>query len=346
MAMQQNAAGLDFWRLMTGIGLGVELVTADAYLCELVPAAVRGRAFAVNQFITYLAVPVIALIAWQLVPIAPLGVDGWRWVVVAGASGALVIWFIRSGLPESPRWLAAQGRLPAAEAVLDAIEADVLRGHDGPLAPPRPVVAVVERGRFKELFDRVHAPRTIMLLLFHFAQSIGLYGFANWIPTFLQEQGVTLTASLGCTLGIAMLTPAGPLLGLAFADRFERKWQIVTAAILVAASGLAFSQVRDGPLIVLSGSLVTIGATIISFNFHAYQSELYPTRIRALAIGFVYSASRLSGMLSGFLIAFALDRAGVPGALSVIVSAMGVIALSIAMLGPRTRGRTLEQINT
>jgi putative MFS transporter len=54
MAFQHDAAWLNFWRLMTGIGLGVELVTIDAYLSELVPARIRGRAFAVSAVISYL----------------------------------------------------------------------------------------------------------------------------------------------------------------------------------------------------------------------------------------------------------------------------------------------------
>jgi len=59
---------------------------------------------------------------------------------------------------------------------------------------------------------------------------------------------------------------------------------------------------------------VTLGATTLSYSFHAYQSELYPTRIRARAIGFVYSWSRLSGIFSGFLVSYALSRGGVPAA--------------------------------
>ncbi|MFX5705895.1 MFS transporter, partial [Acinetobacter baumannii] len=75
------------------------------YLSELVPKAVRGRAFALCQGIGFTAVPVVAFLSYLLVPTAPLGVDGWRWVVLIGASAALVVWWLRAGLPESPRWL-------------------------------------------------------------------------------------------------------------------------------------------------------------------------------------------------------------------------------------------------
>ncbi len=61
---------------------------------------------------------------------------------------------------------------------------------------------------------------------------------------------------------------------------------------------------------------------ILSFSFHAYQAELYPTRIRALAVGFVYSWSRLSVVFSAFVIAFVLDRFGVPGVFTFIAGSM------------------------
>jgi putative MFS transporter len=156
------------------------------------------------------------------------------------------------------------------------------------------------------------------------------------------HQGIALAHSLEYTLMIACITPLGPLLALSFADRFERKWQIVSAAILVASAGLVFAEVREPALIILCGCLVTIGATVMSLNFHAYQSELYPTRIRALAVGFVYSASRISGIFSGFLISFALARGGVSAALMLIAGCMAVVACSIGLLGPNTKGRSLE----
>src|ERR1700683_3346690 len=114
MAFQNDVFGLNLWRFISGIGVGVELVTIDAYLSELVPKELRGRAFALNQTIQFSAVPLVALLAWLLVPRAPFGLDGWRWVVLTGAAGALIVWRIRRDVPESPRWLAQQGKLSEA----------------------------------------------------------------------------------------------------------------------------------------------------------------------------------------------------------------------------------------
>jgi len=83
----------------------------------------------------------------------------------------------------------------------------------------------------------------------------------------------------------------------------------------------------------------------MSFAFHAYQSELFPTRVRAQAVGFVYSWSRLSAIFSSFLIAFFLRDFGVMGVFTFIAVSMLAVVLSIGIFGPRTRGLALEQIS-
>ena len=84
---------------------------------------------------------------------------------------------------------------------------------------------------------------------------------------------------------------------------------------------------------------------MLSYSFHAYQSELFPTRVRARAVGFVYSFSRLSTVFSSFMIAFFLSRFGTPGVFGFIGAAMLVVVLAIGLYGPRTRGLALEQIS-
>jgi putative MFS transporter len=348
-AFQQDALGLNFWRFVTGIGLGVEMVTIDAYISELVPKHMRGRAFACNQAIQFAAVPCVALLAWMLVPSAPFGIDGWRWVVSIGSAGALPVWLIRSRVGESPRWLAQRGFHEAADRALTNLETRAAREIGGSFPPPIPTpilppVADRKQARFRDLWSRRYAPRTVMLIVFHLFQTVALYGFTNWAPSFLVKQGITVTASLGYSLGIALVSPIGPLLGMMFADKVERKWQIMVCAILVAVAGVIFGEAHDGLAIMLSGAAVTIGATVLAFNFHAYQAELYPTEIRALAVGFVYSWSRLSGILSGFLIASVLRNFGVPAVFTLVAGSMVIITLTIGLLGPKTTNRSLESI--
>ncbi len=345
MAFQTTAFGLDLWRFIAGIGIGVELVTIDTYIAELVPRQVRGRAFAFNQVVQFSAIPAVAFLAWLLVPSAPFGLDGWRWVVLAGSAGAVVVWFIRLGVPESPRWLAHHGRLDEANAIVERFEAQAI-GESGALPQAVPEDAgATARGGFAEIWKRPYLARTLMLIVFNLFQTVGFYGFSNWVPSFLIKQGIAVTASLGYTFVIAIAAPFGPLLAALFTDRIERKWMIVAAAVCVAGFGLAFGQMREAVPLILFGALITLSNNIMSFSFHAYQAELYPTRIRALAVGFVYSFSRLSTVFSAFVIAFCLDRFGVAGVFALIAASMGVVVLAIGLFGPRTRNLSLEAIS-
>ncbi len=242
MALQTTALGLNVWRFVAGIGLGLEMVTIGTYLSELAPKRLRGRAFACCQAIGFTAVPVVAALSYLLVPTAPFGVDGWRWVVLIGAVAAIGVWWIRLVLPESPRWLAQRGRIAEAEHVMTTLERRVAAEYGRPLPTPEAPEPVVPYGRFADMWVPPYRYRTIMMAGFNIFQTVGFYGFANWVPTLLIKQGITVTNSLLYTAIIALAAPVGPLLGLAIADRYERKHVIVAAALAVLVLGLLFSQ--------------------------------------------------------------------------------------------------------
>jgi putative MFS transporter len=345
MAFQHSAISIVAWRLIAGIGIGVELVTIDTYITELVPKHLRGRAFAFNQVIQFSAVPVVALLAWALVPRSPFGIDGWRWVVLIGALSAIFVWFIRRAVPESPRWLISHGYAEGAKRVTAAMEARVTEEFGGPLPPANPQLVEETHGHFLDIFKPPYLSRTSMLMVFNFFQTAGYYGFASWVPTLLIAAGVTTTNSLRYSFIIAIAAPFGPLLAMRIADKFERKWQIVAAALCTAAFGILFSRQRNANLLIVFGVLLTCSNNWMSMAFHAYQPELFTTRVRAQAVGFVYSWSRLSAIFTSFLIGFFLRDFGVAGVFAFIAASMLMVMLSIGIFGPRTRGLALENIS-
>lgn len=346
MAFQRSGEMLNLWRFVAGVGFAVQLVTIDTYISELIPGVERGRAFSVNQFITFCVVPVVALLAWLLVPLTPLGIDGWRWVVLIGSVGAVLVWLLVQGIPESPRWLALQGRADEADAIMVAIEERVVTETGKPL--PLPALAHAEeigRGRFVEVFSPQYRKRTLILSVFNMAQVIGFYGFAAWVPTLLIARGITVTHSLEYSFIIAIANPIGPLLGTLFADRVERKRQIICGLMVMGLTMLAFSQTSSTALLIVLGVLFTLAANVMSYAYHNYQSELYPTRIRARAIGFVYSWSRIAAAFAGLAIGYFLSVGGVPAVAVFIAIAMVVGIVVIGVFGPTTKGISLEAIN-
>ena len=344
MAFQQDAFSLNLWRFICGIGIGVELVTIDTYIAELSPPKTRGRAFAYSNIIQFSAIPVVALLGWLLVPHTFFGIDGWRLVIVAGSVGALLAFFVRRNLPESPRWLASHGRAQEAETIVVSWEVEA-RLEGAELAEPVPHEVNQGRGRFGEIWQGVYRGRTVMLIAFNLFRAAGYYGFASWMPTLLIASGVEVTKSLGYTFIIAIAAPFGPLLGLLFSDRVERKWIIAGSALAIVAVGLAFTQAGSMLAIVACGVAMTLCNNILSFAYHGYQPELFPTRIRARAVGFVYSFSRISTTFSAFVIAFLLREFGAPGVFVFIAGCMAMVALVIGIFGPKTHGLALEKIS-
>ncbi|MDE2335341.1 MAG: MFS transporter [Rhodospirillales bacterium] len=348
MAFQGSGYTVCLWRFIAGVGLGVELVTIDTYIAELMPKEMRGRAFAFNQMVTFAVVPIVAFISYLLVPTTVFGLDGWRWVAIIGAIGAIFVWIIRLGLPESPRWLLNQGRIAEAEAITSMIEAKVRADLGADLPPPAAHEAdrMEKAGRFSEIWEPPYRSRTIMLMVFQFFQTFGFYGFAAWVPTLIAEQtGIKLGASLLYAFIIAIANPFGPMIAMTFADKFERKWQLVGAAVGIGVFGLLFAMQSTIPMLIVFGVLITLANNTLSYSFHAYQSELFPTRVRARAVGFTYSFSRISTVFAAFIIGAFLKWGGTGAVFGLIAFAMLVVVVAIGGFGPRTRDLQLEQIS-
>jgi putative MFS transporter len=345
MAFQPTAAGINLFRFLAGIGLGIESVVIDSYIAELVPRHARGRAFACSQAFGFTAVPLGAFLAWLLVPHAPLGLDGWRWVVLIGAVMALGGWYIRLRLPESPRWLIERGRIAEAEAIVAGLEARVAVEYGRPLPEPEPCGLAPRQGRFSEMWRPPYRRRTCMMIVFNIFQTVGYYGFLNWVPTLLIAQGITVTKSLAYTVLIALTAPLGPVIGFAVGDRIERKWVIIGSMAMLASVGLLFSATTIPAVLIACGMLLTTFQNIMSYSYHAYQAELFPTRIRAKAVGFVYSFSRMSQIANAFVIAFVLGRFGTAGVFMMIALAYLIVIVVTGIFGPRTSGRALEEIS-
>ncbi|HEY2845349.1 MAG TPA: MFS transporter, partial [Bryobacteraceae bacterium] len=249
-------------------------------------------------------------------------------------------------LPESPRWLALHGREKEAERVMSDLEARVERDTGASLSPPAPPVPVKQgSSSFREIFRPPYGKRTLVMSVFNLMQTIGFYGFGSWVPTLLIAKGINITTSLEYSFIIAIANPIGPLLGMLVADRMERKWQLVSAGFCIGTFMYLFAIQESFAMVILFGVLVTLSNNWMSFSLHNYQGELFPTRIRARAVGFVYSWSRVSAAFASLLIAFFLKEGGTPSVALFIAAAMAVMILTIGIFGPRTRDLTLEEIS-
>jgi len=343
MAFSSSASIIIVFRLLAGVGVGAQLVIIDTYITELTPSKHRGFYLAFSQFLMYLAVPIVSFLSYLLVP-THFMMAGWRWVVLIGGLGSIVVWWVRQGIPESPRWQEYVGRTKQADETMSKLE-DIIEKEKGSLPEPQETeVSKTDRARFLEILRPPYRGRTVMLSVFNLFQSVGFYGFASWVPSLLVSEGVTLVDSLLYTFIIALVNPVGPIVGMFTSDKLQRKTQIVIVAIVMAIVGTIFSFMRLPFFIILFGIIITLLNSWFSSLFHLYQAEVFPTRIRATGVGFTYGWSRLSAAFSGIVIAHLLIAFGVIGVFVFISISMLICAVTIGAFGPRTNKKNLEEV--
>jgi putative MFS transporter len=344
-AFSTSATVLIATRFLAGIGIGAELPLVDAYLGELLPARLRGRYTAWAYTLGFVGIPAAGLLGRILVPLEPLGIDGWRWMFVAGSLGAVIVWFVRTSLPESPRWLESVGRTAEAEAIVARMEEEASAA--GPLLPPsRDETATVGRARLSVLFGAQYRSRTIMLGVFHIFQTVGYYGFGTLVPLVLASKGYSIVTSLTFTTLTFIGYPIGSALSLPIVERVERKWLIAGSALLMSILGIAMGYASSPAAIVVFGFLYTAVSNVFSNGLHIFQVEIFPTYIRATAAGLCYGLSRLSSAAMPFVLLPVLEDWGAGPMFTVVAGALWIVIVDIALFAPRTTGRALERVDT
>jgi putative MFS transporter len=344
-AFSANATMLIVTRFLAGIGIGAELPLVDAYLSELLPARLRGRYTAWAYTLGFLGIPAAGLLGRILVPLEPLGIEGWRWLFVAGSLGAVIVWFVRTRLPESPRWLESTGRIAEAESIVERMEKEA--AEIGPLPAPDKHVAVSTPGRpaLSVLLSGQYRRRTIMLGVFHIFQTIGYYGFGTLVPLVLASKGYPIVTSLTFTTLTFIGYPIGSALSIPIVERVDRKWLIAGSALLMSVLGIAMGYSTTPAAIVLFGFLYTAVSNVFSNGLHIFQVEIFPTFVRASAAGACYGLSRLSSAAMPFVLLPVLERWGAGPMFIVVATALWIVILDVALFAPRTTGRSLEEVN-
>ncbi|MGW5197674.1 MFS transporter [Streptomyces spiralis] len=334
-------------RLLAGLGIGPVLPLADAYLGDLLPVRSRGRLTAWAYTAAFTGVPAVGLMARWLQPRQPLGLDGWRWLLLIGAAGGLCVLVLRGRLVESPRWLASVGRIREAQAALARLE-----GGAPPVRSSVPTVPAGPRAaspaadaRDEPRLSPVHRRRVGMLAVFHLLQAFGGYGFGTMAPLVLAEKGYSIVHSLLFSAVTFLGYPLGSVLSVPLIERVQRKHLIVATSLAMAGSGMLFGFAGSETLIIVSGLVYTAVSNVFSNAYHVYQVEIFPTAYRVSAVSWTYSVSRICTAAMPFVMVPFLDACG-PGVLFVAVAVtLVLIAVDIGLLGPTTNGLALEEMN-
>lgn len=326
-------------RFVMGLGLGAEIVVGYVTMSEFVPPQRRGRWGTGLAVITNSALFVSALVARFVIPNW-----GWRWMFVIVGIGALIVWYLRKSMPESPRWLEAKGRTEEAERVLAAIEAEVGRSK---VLPPASAAAVplLARPSLAALLSGGLLMRTITGSVLLIALNTAIYGFIAFLPTFMVKQGLSIVTSLNYITLMSLGGPVGALIGMMLGDRVGRKPCIVIFAALAIVFGALYPTMSDPGLVMLTGFLlVTAVYVLVAIAWGLYVPELFPTELRMRGAGFCNTAGRLMTIITPQLVVPLFGYAGVTGVIALVAALLALQALLVAFFGIETKERSLESL--
>lgn len=353
-AVSPNYEVLVIGRLIVGFGLGGEIPAALTLLSEMVSTRHRGSfTAAVNVGGGGLGNPAaFGFAALILGPLSDLfgGEDNsWRFLFGLLIIPAAMVVFYRRYLPESPRFLANQGRFEEANIVFARLKSGRLRG---PLTEiynyfPDNLVATVKEAR-PRLRDLVEGPllrRTVSLSVVSWMTFGAQISVLLLMPIVLIDKGYGITDSLVFTMLMNVGSLIGALLATYGASRWPRKVVMVVTSILGLVTALMFGLVADGTVsILIFGTAFHLCLMLLNTTIFAWTPELYPTRIRAFGTAIIALQGNVGGALFPLVAAVVLTNYGVSG-MFITIAAVFIVLIVAVLFAPETQGKTLEEIN-
>jgi MFS transporter, putative metabolite:H+ symporter len=337
-AFAPNMMVLIACRFLMGVGLGAENVVGYSTMTEFVPAKTRGKWLGLMAVCVVTGLPVALLIASFVVP-----EFGWRAMFVLGGIGALVVWYLRKSLPESPRWLEAVGRSEEAEALMQSIEREASQGQ--PLPAPAAAPTVVVSREIATLFTAPLLSRMIVGSVCLITINTLLYGFVTWLPVFFIKQGLSIATSFGYSLLMALGAPIGSAIGALTADSWGRKPTIIGASLISVVLGIIYPMISDPILLPAVGFALTVPIyVLVALLFGIYIPELFPTEVRLRASGIVNTLGRGATIVTPFLVVMLFEARGVAGVMALMIGLLVVQIVTVWAFGIEPRHRSLEEL--
>jgi putative MFS transporter len=332
-------------RFLTGFGLGGELPAASTLVSEYSPANARGRNVVILESFWAWGWILAALVAYMLIPLY-----GWRMAFWVGAVPALYAAYLRKSVPESPRYLAAVGKVSEAEELVSSMERQagikqvpVIQEAAAETQPQ------AERVTFLSLFSKKYIVTTIVLWVIWFGINFGYYGFVLWTPTLLVGKGFALVKSFEFTLIMCLAQLPGYYSAAWLVEKVGRKAVLSTYFAGTALASWLFGHAAS------SGEVLAFGCMLYFFSLgawgcvYAYTPEVYPTAARASGTGWASAFGRIGAFIAPFVVPVIYKSYGAGKGYTyvfiMLTAVFAAVSIVVALLGRETMGKSLEEIS-
>ncbi len=350
------------WRIFGGVAIGLASNLSPMYIAEIAPAQIRGKLVAINQLTIVIGILIAQYINWFLVRNLPggatdefirnswFGQQGWRWMFGLTAAPSFLFFLGMLLVPESPRWLAKNGKSELARAILARIGGE-------PYA--RGAVADIEstleseelqRVRFSELLEpRMRKVLVLGVILAVFQQWCGINVIFNYAEEIFRAAGYDISTVLKNIAWTGSVNLAFTFVALGVVDRAGRRPLMLLGsaglAVIYLAMGLCYhGGVKGLPMLLLV--LAAIGCYAMSLAPVAWVviSEIFPNRIRGAAMAVAVSSLWIACFILTYTFPILNAKLGPAGTFGLYAAICVAGFLFIKFKLPETKGKTLEQI--
>lgn len=332
-----SALSIFLLRLVIGIAVGIEYPVATSLLVEFMPKKYRGPRLAMLTILWFAGAATAYLVGELILRLG--GDQAWRWVLASCAVIGLALLLVRLGTPESPRWLLSKGRTAEAEAVIKKVYGSEFGLNNLPEQETRFKVTI------SNLLYAGYGARMLFVIVFWTCCIIPLfavYAFAPKVLAALNVQGDS--ASIGSIL-ITLFFVAGCVIATRIINRIGRRSMLLYSFLFsgLALLCLGLFHASAGLWILLFFAIYALfigGAQVLTL---VYPNELFPTEIRAFAVGVGTSFSRIGAAVGTYLVPISLDTLGIAQTMY-IAALITLIGLLLSwLLAPETRSLNLQQ---
>jgi MFS family permease len=334
---------LAVFRFILGLGMGGEWNTGATLVAETWPDDLRAKAIALVQSSWAIGYALAALVAGVVLRYA-----NWRVVFFVGILPAVVTLWIRNSVPESQMWLNQRAKTNHNVSAYGLQRYDRVGGSRTEPALNLPKGVSAPHDSFFRIFRPPYGKSTIVLLLLNFFGLFGWWGLFTWIPPYLSLPiaqggrgfGVMRTTTLLLVLNLFGMFPGYISFGWV-ADQLGRRKSFVlylfAAALLVPLYAMARSQAA----VLVLGTVVAFFGTGFFSGSGLIGSEIFPTALRARALGFTYNGARALSCVAPWIIGWVGQTKGLSWAFYLCGAAFFLASMMATQL-PETRGKRLE----
>ncbi|MFJ3483140.1 MFS transporter [Pseudomonas sp. NPDC090202] len=332
----ESAEGLFALRFIIGLAVGIEYPVATSLLVEFLPRKQRGPRLAALTILWFAGAAFAYVVGTEIMNNG--GDDAWRYVLASASVIGVLLFLIRMGTPESARWLLSKGRDREAEQVIKHVYGPSYSLRDLPEQPDE------KKMTFRDLLRSGYGKRLFFVSVFWSCSIIPVFAVYAFAPKVLQALNLKGEWASYGSMAITLLFVVGCVLATRLINIIGRRSMLIHSFLWSGLALLLLALNADGnpfSVLVLFGAYALFigGAQVLQL---VYPNELFPTEIRAFAVGIGTSLSRVGAAVGTYLVPLSLQGIGIGNTMYVaaLVTFVGLIAAWA--MAPETRSLNLR----